>query len=73
MTSVDFVFSPEATARFFDVILCLARFSESVGIEARRGKVGEARCISMFWFLIWVPASSQRTQLFKDCSRCLCL
>ena len=39
MATVNFVLSPEATARFYDVILCLAKFSESVGIEAKREKV----------------------------------
>ena len=39
MTSIDFVLSPESTVRFYDVILCLARFGENVGVEANREKV----------------------------------
>ena len=46
MTSIDFVLSPEATGRLFDVILCLAKFSDTICIEARREKVSVARQLS---------------------------
>ena len=43
MTSIEFVLSPESTVHFYDVLLCLARFSENVCVEANRDKVGLQR------------------------------
>ena len=39
MTVLTLVLSPEATARIHDALLCLAKFSESVYVEARNEKV----------------------------------
>ena len=40
MTSLKFTLAPEGIVRMHDAISCLARFNETIGLEARRDKVG---------------------------------
>ncbi|OCK79277.1 hypothetical protein K432DRAFT_330472 [Lepidopterella palustris CBS 459.81] len=39
MVTFNFVLTPEAAARIHDILVCLAKFSDSVSIEARRDKL----------------------------------
>ena len=39
MSVLKFRLTPEATAKVHDILLCLAKFGESVSIEARSDKV----------------------------------
>lgn len=47
MQTLKFTLQPENVARVHDAIACLAKFSDSVSIEARRDKVGAA-----VWFRV---------------------
>ena len=38
--------SPEAVSRIHDLLVCLAKFGETVGIEARPEKVPSVSCAS---------------------------
>ena len=40
MNTLSFILSPEAVIRLHDAVLCLAKFSEIVSLEAREDKVG---------------------------------
>lgn len=40
MAILNFSLMPEATAKVFELLVCLAKFGESVAIEARSDKVG---------------------------------
>ncbi len=39
MPTLTFTLTPEGVVRLHDVIVCLAKFSESVSVEARRNTV----------------------------------
>jgi cell cycle checkpoint control protein RAD9A len=39
MVVVSFSLTPEATAKVYELLVCLAKFGEYVAIEARREKV----------------------------------
>ena len=39
MAILTFSLSPEATGRIYEAMICLAKFGESVSIEARHDKV----------------------------------
>ena len=39
MAILSFSLSPEATGRIYELLVCLAKFGESVSIEARSEKV----------------------------------
>ena len=39
MTVLSFSLTPEATARVYELLVCLAKFGESVAIEAKSDKV----------------------------------
>lgn len=41
MTSLKFALSPENVSRIHDVLICLAKFHESIGLEATKDKVIE--------------------------------
>lgn len=42
---LEFSLSPENCSKLHDALLCLAKFSDSVSVEARSGQVlQEARC-----------------------------
>jgi len=40
MVTLNFTLTPEAASRVHDFLICLAKFSDSVSIEARRDRVG---------------------------------
>lgn len=40
MAVLSFSLTPEATGRIYEALVCLAKFGESVAIEARGDKVG---------------------------------
>ena len=40
MPTFGFTLTPESVVRVHDAILCLAKFNETVGLEARRNEVG---------------------------------
>lgn len=40
MHTLSFTLGPEGVVRIHDAVLCLAKFSESVSLEAREDKVG---------------------------------
>ncbi len=40
MTVLSFSLTPEATGRFHDALVCLAKFGEFVSLEARKDKAG---------------------------------
>ena len=40
MQTLNFTLTPEGVIRVHDAVLCLAKFSEVVGFEAHRDKVG---------------------------------
>ena len=42
MQTLSFTLQPEKISRIHDAIICLAKFSDSVSIEARRDKVGSS-------------------------------
>lgn len=46
MVALNFALQPEALAVLHDALICLAKFSDAVSIEARRDKVGFAPCFS---------------------------
>ena len=39
MAVLSFVLAPEAIAKLYETLICLAKFGESVAIEARKDKV----------------------------------
>jgi len=39
METLDFTLTPEAAAKVHDILMCLAKFSDTVTIEARRERV----------------------------------
>lgn len=43
MTVLGFSLTPEATGRIYEALVCLAKFGESVAIEARGDKVGHEK------------------------------
>lgn len=43
MPVLSFTLSPEGVVRIHDAILCLAKFSETVSLEAHRNNVGDLR------------------------------
>ena len=45
MHTLDFALSSEGVTRFYDVLLCLAKFGELVSLEARRDSVSR----SLYW------------------------
>ena len=54
MQTLNFTLTPEGVARVHDAVVCLAKFSEVVGFEAHRDKVGypillDFMCISTSW------------------------
>ena len=40
MVTLNFTLTPEAASRVHDFLICLAKFSDSVSIEARKDRVG---------------------------------
>lgn len=40
MQTLNFTLTPDGVVRVHDAVLCLAKFSEVVGFEAHRDKVG---------------------------------
>ena len=44
MTAFAFDLSPDAVSRMHDVVICLAKFSEVVALEAMHDKVSDHRC-----------------------------
>lgn len=40
MQTLSFTLQPENVSRIHDAVICLAKFSDSVSIEARRDRVG---------------------------------
>ena len=42
MAALSFSFSPEATAKVHDLLLCLAKFGELVSLEARGDQVSHS-------------------------------
>lgn len=45
MPVLSFTLSPEGVVRVHDAILCLAKFSETVSLEAHRKNVGDLRAL----------------------------
>lgn len=76
MAILNFSLTPEATAKVFELLVCLAKFGESVAIEARNDKVSfqTSRPISAFSsdtkkYIDLSAAYIHRSQLVKDCVR----
>jgi hypothetical protein len=74
MSALSFAFSPEATAKVHDALICLAKFGETVCMEARGDMVNPKKCSRIFpqpadTFLL---AHSDYIELIKNIICLLC-
>ena len=70
MGILSFSLTPEATGRVHELLLCLAKFGESVSIEAKSEKARrELSQINLALTADYPLAHDHCSQLIKDCIR----
>jgi len=52
MAVLSFSLTPEATGRIYEALVCLAKFGESVAIEARGDKVSLGKAVELACVLL---------------------
>lgn len=70
MAILNFSLSPESTGRVYELLVCLAKFGESVSVEAKSEKASEIPVeTDQEDFADNLAAHNNRSQFIKDCIR----
>lgn len=75
MSVLSFSLSPEATGRIYEQLVCLAKFGESVSIEARseKARLHHDHHETLPDYLLTAIAHNHRSELIKDSVRIVCV